>query len=107
MSFVREYFPEAYTPHAEDLYALRKKLVHAFSTGPFQLIHHRSDMHLRVTTRGQVILNAEDMYGALLSAAQKYFAELNAADELKRKLVERLDEEGGGSISVGRIAVIR
>ena len=105
--FVREYFPDAYAPHAEGLYALRKKLVHAFSTGPFQLIHHRSDMHLRVTTRGEVILNAEDTYGALLSAAQKYFAELDAADDLKRQMVERLDEEGGGSIGVARIAVIR
>ena len=81
--------------------------MHAFSTGPFRFIHHRSDMHLRRTTRGEVILNAEDMYGALLSAAQKYFAELDASDDLQRKMVERLDEEGGGSISVGQIAVIR
>ena len=63
-------------------------------------------MHL-LATKGQVILNAEDMYGALLSAAQKYFAELHASDDLQPKMVGRLDEEGGGSISVGRIVVAR
>src|SRR5690349_6947433 len=38
VDFVRASYPPEYAAHAEDLYTLRKKLVHAFSTGPFQLI---------------------------------------------------------------------
>ena len=104
--FVREYFPEVYMTHAEALYEMRNKLVHAFSTGSFKLIHHRSDMHLRVTPRGDVILNAKDVYAALLTAAQKYFGELRASSVLQDQMVRRLDSEGGGTINVGPVAVM-
>jgi hypothetical protein len=44
--FVRSYFPEPYKEYAEDIWTLRKKLVHAFSTGRFLLTHHNSHSHL-------------------------------------------------------------
>src|SRR5438034_478058 len=47
VAFVRSYFPESYTSLAEDVWKLRNGLVHAFSTGPFALMHHESDLHLQ------------------------------------------------------------
>lgn len=102
--FVNAYFPTEYHRHADDLYTLRKKLVHAFSTGPFRLMHHRSDLHLKTALQGGTVLNAEDLYAALLIAAQKYFSELDARIELQETLVRRLDSEGGGSITVGPVS---
>jgi hypothetical protein len=104
--FIKAYFPSGYHANADALYALRKGLVHAFSTGPFELVHHTSQAHLATTTTGRVILNAEDFYAGLLVASQQYFGELKKSKELRDLLIERLDAEGGGAITVRRIAVV-
>ncbi|MGH7740613.1 MAG: hypothetical protein ACRENS_01175, partial [Candidatus Eiseniibacteriota bacterium] len=106
VKFVKAYFPDEYLEHAEELYTLRKGLVHAFSTGNFDLTHHQSHVHLRTTTRGRTVLNAEDLYSALLVASRKYFVELEASLALQTQLMARLDGEGGGSIGVYSIAIL-
>ena len=106
VNFIKTHFPDEYTSLAEDFYELRNKLVHAFSTGAFELTHHRSDLHLGRTTRGKVVLNAEDTYAALVFAARKYFEHLRQSDDLKSALLDRLEASGGGSIGVHTIAVM-
>ncbi|MFQ5882260.1 MAG: hypothetical protein ACE5I9_07280 [Candidatus Methylomirabilales bacterium] len=101
--FVMSYFPDPYAQYADDLWQFRNKIIHAFSTGRFALTHHHSELHFRRVSDGAVILNAEDFYSALLSAAQRYFAEVRATPELQRTLVERLESAGGGSITVAPI----
>ncbi|MHA2213456.1 MAG: hypothetical protein ACW992_09885 [Candidatus Thorarchaeota archaeon] len=99
-SFVRTYFPDAYMEHVDDLWNFRNKIVHAFSPKHFALMHHHSEVHLGKTEKG-IALNAEDFYGALLSAAQKYFAEVRSKSNLKKALIRRLRSPEGGSIMVG------
>lgn len=134
--FVSDYFPELYSEYADDLWAFRNKLVHAFSTGRFALTHHNSQSHLKpyppaamsnesmqgcgfaVTTAPQyasvtgdlvsldppgAILNAEDLYAALLHAAQRYFNELRKSAELQAILRERIQSERGGAIIIREI----
>lgn len=105
-SFVRTYFPDAYNEHVDDLWNFRNKIVHAFSPKHFVLIHHHSELHLSKTVNG-VILNAEDFYGALLSAAQKYFAEVRSKSNLKKALIRRLRSPDGGSIMVGPAKTVK
>ena len=69
--FALNYMPDAYRPYADALWDLRNGMVHAFTTSSFALTHHHSECHLRVSNE-LVVLNAEDFYGALLTAAQKY-----------------------------------
>ena len=99
-SFVKAYFPDAYLEHVDELWDFRNKIVHAFSPEHFALTHHHSECHLSKTGNG-IILNAEDFYGALLSAAQKYFAEVRSMPDLKEALIRRLRSSDGGSIMVG------
>jgi hypothetical protein len=44
--FLRDYYPGAYGAYLDDLWVLRNKLVHAFSTGRFLLTHHHPERHL-------------------------------------------------------------
>jgi hypothetical protein len=101
-SLVSAYFPEEYTPLADQLWAFRNSMVHAFTTGPFALTHHHSEAHFR-TVNSLIILNAEDFYAALLSAAQRYFREVRSTPELQRILVQRLQDPKGGGIGVGPV----
>lgn len=98
--FVLDYFPAIYHPHASDLWNFRNALVHAFSTGKFALIHHRSDIHLQTNPMGLVLLNAEDFYAALLTAAQQYFEGVRSQPQLQGKLITALEKEKGGAIQI-------
>ena len=60
-AFIRGYFSPRYHDRADDLWKLRNGLIHAFNPGPFALVFHRRDLHLR-RTHDRVILNAEDFY---------------------------------------------
>jgi len=102
-SFVGEYFAAEYKPLADDLWAFRNSMVHAFNTGRFALTHHHSEAHFRQMAQGTVVLNAEDFYAALLASAQSYFAALRASAELRTLLLQRLKSPKGGAISVGPI----
>lgn len=99
-AFVAQYFPDGYRTLAVDLWRFRCVVVHSFSTGRFALTHHHSDFHFRQLGEA-IILNAEDFYGALLVAAQSYFADVRASEELQKNLIDRLQSEQGGAISVG------
>jgi hypothetical protein len=149
--FVRTYYPTAYARHVDDLWELRNKLVHAFSTGRFRLTHHHSDRHLVESPGGAsqiptpavlpsnvgqpfistgapidfhkfvhdlsgpisstgnmaqpsyVILNAEDFYSALRTAAEKYFHQLEESSERQSIMRDRLSDSQGGPIAVGII----
>lgn len=92
--FVRQYFPDEYGSYVNALWDFRNAIVHAFSTGPFSLTHHRSDLHLRIHDT-LVILNAEDFYGALWSAARNYFTELRTSPDLQGALIKRIEASGG------------
>ena len=96
--FVTNYFPQLYAKHVDDLWDFRNAMVHAFSTGPFTLTHHHSELHLYKLPTETVVLNAEDFYGALLSAAQAYFTEVRTTPELKSALLERAHSAKGGRI---------
>jgi hypothetical protein len=63
-------------------------------------MHHHSECHLTLDN-GAVVLNAEDFYGALLWAAQKYVAELRIDPNLRSLMMARLASPDGGGISVG------
>ena len=101
-SFVSDYFPEVYTSFADHLWTFRNSMVHALTTRPFALTHHHSEAHFR-RVNGVIILNAEDFYAALLSAAQRYFREVRSMPELQKVLVQRLQDPKGGGIGVGPV----
>jgi hypothetical protein len=101
--FILEYFPDSYGKYATDLWKFRNSVVHAFTTAKFALTHHHSEVHFKTVSGGAVILNAEDLYGALLWAAQKYIAELRTDPGLQSLMSARLTSPDGGGITVGPI----
>jgi hypothetical protein len=50
--FVGKYYPCEYHAYVDDLWELRNKLVHAFSTGRFLLTHHHPERHLTTHPTG-------------------------------------------------------
>ena len=92
--------PDAYGPHAHALWVFRNGMVHAFTTSSFSLTHHHSECHFGIVN-GSVILNAEDFYGALLTAAQEYFLRLRTTPQLQDLMLKRLQSPDGGSVAVG------
>jgi len=91
--FVRDYFPEPYPSHADNLWKLRNALVHAFSPGPYALTHHHSEVHFTMQD-GRYALNAEDFFGTLLVATQQYFSAVTGDTTLQAAFVERADDTG-------------
>lgn len=95
VAFVKKFFAPEYAPLADDLWKLRNSLVHSFSPRGFNLVHHRSDTHLsKHPGNGRFILNAEDLYAALIAASRKYFDDLDADPSLKQNFAKRTNEEG-------------
>jgi len=52
-----------------------------------------------------VILNAEDAYSALLSAAQRYFDEVRLSPDLQSTLRERIGSDRGGTVVIREIVL--
>jgi hypothetical protein len=50
--FVKDYFPDPYRTHADNLWKLRNAMVHGFSPGPYALTHHHSETHFTTTQDG-------------------------------------------------------
>lgn len=116
--FVSDYFPDPYKEYSDDLWEFRSKLIHASSTGRFLITDHNSKSHFktpattsvpmsasgRIVQPGRlpdgVILNAEDFYAGLLSAAQSYFSEVRQSANLQTILRERIK---GGAIAIREI----
>lgn len=106
-NFVSLYFPAEFKPLAAKLWQFRNGMAHGFSPRQFALTHHNSQIHLRTTSDGAAVLNAEDFFAAFLFAAQRYFTELATSAELQAKFLARLDSPSGGSISVGFVDVLQ
>lgn len=99
--FIEEYFPDEYKAYLEDLWRFRKGMIHAFSPKNFVLTHNHPKVHFRKASDGRLILNAEDFFEALRSAAKKFFDEVAANPARQKTMVQRLDNVNmGGSIGV-------
>jgi hypothetical protein len=103
--FVKNYFPHGLATLADELWDFRNGMIHGFSPRRFALTEHQSHLHLVRTLSGDVLLNFEDCYAALLQAANKYFAELESSDELQAVCLERITNKNGGNIGVGPIEI--
>lgn len=109
--FIRTDYPPQYHPFTQPdatyqdgrLWFFRCRTVHGFSPAGFALTHHHGENHLRIDAdTGNPVLNAEDVYAALVAAAQSYFAELRADSKMQALMVARLeDKRRGGTIGVG------
>jgi hypothetical protein len=91
MNFVSEYFPDPYPSQVDDLWKLRGAVVHAISPGPYALAHHKSYLHLK-QFEGRLILNAEDFFEVLISAAKRYFDELRGNADLQAKFLKKAND---------------
>jgi hypothetical protein len=98
--FVSDYFPVGYDQYSTDLWAFRNSMVHAFAPARFALMHHHSECHLRTDSGNGAILNAEDFYGALLWAAQKFFTDVRSNPKLRELMLARLQSPDGGGTTV-------
>jgi hypothetical protein len=103
--FITDYYPDSYRKYSTDLWQFRNSMVHSFAPAKFALMHHHSECHLLSGPGNGVILNAEDFYGALLWAAQRYFAELRSDPILQQFMLARIASPDGGSTSV--VAITR
>lgn len=99
-SFVRDYFPSPLNSQGDLLWKLRNAAVHGFSTGPYKLTHHNSQLHLTIDG-GLTMLNAEDFYAALVTAAKKYFDVLQGNAGLRTAFEERARDPKTGVLVVG------
>ena len=60
----------------------------------YALTHGNSRLHLKISSSGQELLNAEDFRDDVKAAAERYFADVISDPELLQKLVERYGREG-------------
>ena len=102
--FVSRFYPLNLRGRADDLWQLRNAIVHAFHPGPFGLTHHMSRLHL-TAPHGQILLNAEDFYAALVEAASTYFSTLGIDRELQASFQKRLADPDGGTLHVAVLPV--
>jgi hypothetical protein len=82
-----------------ELWSLRNGIVHSFNPGPFALTHHNSRLHLQ-SPHGQLLLNAEDFYAALILAYRAYFAALAADQTMQDNFMKRVSAKDGGAPQV-------
>ena len=53
--FIRDYFPPAYLPHADNLYLFRCRMLHNFSPAYFSLAHASPANHLKTSPIGDTV----------------------------------------------------
>jgi hypothetical protein len=98
-TFVQRYFPDPYPAQADVLWRFRNAVVHGFSPGPYKLTHHNSHLHL-TQDGGVTVLNAEDFYATLVSAAKRYFDDVDKGTALQAAFVERANDPDTGLLVV-------
>ena len=76
VAFIKDYFPAAYAPHADNLYRLRCRLLHNFSPAYFTLVHASPEKHFQGSKIGDTILSDDAFFSDLREAAQKFFSEV-------------------------------
>src|SRR5262249_10898467 len=100
-TFITEYYDAKYHPYTDKLWELRNSMVHSFSPRNFVLTHHNSLNHFKPDPQGVLMLNAEDVYAALVAATEKYFAHLRSEKAVQDLLPTRLGDPAGGGRAVG------
>jgi hypothetical protein len=100
--FVAAYFPLIYAPFAGQLWQFRNRMIHSFNPGSFVILCHQSRMHLAEAS-GARMLNAEDLYADMLSAARMYFSALYSDPELQARFAKRIAVDDGGRLYTQQI----
>jgi len=99
VDFIKVYFPSAYSPHADNLYKLRCRLLHNFSPAYFTLVHADASKHLQRSSSGDTILSDDAFFGDIRAAAEKFFAEVEANVGRQKDMQARLlNVNAGGAI---------
>lgn len=94
-AFVATFFPKTYGSHMDQLWKFRNRMIHSFNPSPFMILCRNSRMHM-CDASGTKMLNAEDFYADLVSAARAYFVTLYADLELQRRFGKRVTSDDGG-----------
>lgn len=100
--FVLAYFPSAYHEQVDVLWKFRNAAVHGFSPGPYKLTHHNGHLHMTVDG-GLTVLNAEDFYAALVTASERYFADLKSDAALQSSFQQRANDTNTGILDVASL----
>jgi hypothetical protein len=102
-AFVRAYFPDPLRTRADDVWALRNSLVHAFNPGQlFVLSHNKANLHL-VEAAGRTGLNAEEFHATLMCAANAFFLAAKADAKLQANFKARSEDPKGGVLVVAPV----
>jgi len=98
-NFIIEYFPAEYTPHADNLYLLRCRILHNFSPAYFTLTHGNQALHLTTSDINDTILSDVVIFSDLEKAVTKFFIEVQVVAERQNSMNERLlNIDKGGAI---------
>lgn len=87
--FVQQYFRNGLAGVAEELWQLRNQLAHAFAPGACELLVHQGALHL-TRRNSRLLLNAEDCFGELALASNRYFSDLLTQPALRANFRRRL-----------------
>jgi hypothetical protein len=99
VDFINTYFPAAYSPHANNLYKLRCRLLHNFSPAYFTLVHANPSQHLQPSKIGDTVLSDDAFFADVRKAAEAFFAEVEADVTRQNDMNARLlDGNSGGAI---------
>jgi hypothetical protein len=99
VDFIKAYFPAEYSPHADNLYKLRCRLLHNFSPAYFTLVHASASKHLQLSSIGDTILSDDAFFGDIRAAAEKFFGEVETDASRQRDMQARLlNVNAGGAI---------
>ncbi len=99
--FTRCYFPPAYTPHADNLYTFRCRMLHNFSPAHFSLVHASPADHLQRSNIGDTVLDDRSFFEDFQAASERYFTELQGDTKLQADILARLKNLAkGGSVWV-------
>ncbi len=98
-AFIKEYFPASYTPHADNLYLLRCRILHNFSPAYFTLTHANPSAHLQTSSISDIVLSDTEFFADLAKAAEKFFNEVQTDATRQDAMNSRLiDVDKGGAI---------
>jgi hypothetical protein len=96
--FIKDYFPAAYAPHADNLYLLRCRLLHNFSPAHFTLVHASPGIHLQ-KSEIDTYLSDDTFFSDLRDAARKFFDEVQKDAIRQHDMNDRLlNVNEGGAI---------
>ena len=94
--FIDTYFvPNRYD--SKDLYdSLRNGLVHMFTIKDkkYGLVHNKTMLHLKTSTDGHIMLNAEDFRDDLIVAKELYFRDVETDSIYMNRLKDRHSRDG-------------